>query len=80
MLDSDETFAGQSTDELTSVYGAAIFVFVICWYLAVIFGGALETCMNAVVICGACDEEMFTREQRFMEPDLIELLDAIIEE
>ena len=55
-------------------------MFVVCWFLAIIFGGSLETCMNAVVICGACDEEMFTREQRFMEPDLIELLDAILEE
>ena len=40
----------------------------------------MQACMNTIIICGACDEEMFTREQRFMYVELRDYLDQIYEE
>eukprot|EP00358_Blepharisma_japonicum_P003909 CAMPEP_0202955092 /NCGR_PEP_ID=MMETSP1395-20130829/51464_1 /ASSEMBLY_ACC=CAM_ASM_000871 /TAXON_ID=5961 /ORGANISM="Blepharisma japonicum, Strain Stock R1072" /LENGTH=110 /DNA_ID=CAMNT_0049671271 /DNA_START=1725 /DNA_END=2054 /DNA_ORIENTATION=+ len=40
----------------------------------------MAACMNTVVLCGACDEEMFTREQRFMDHQLQSFLDSVYEE
>lgn len=40
----------------------------------------MQACMDTVILCGAVDEEMFTREQRFMDKQLQGFLDAVYEE
>ena len=74
------TPSGQLTVEVTGVSGSLVFVFVISWFVGEVFGGALEVSLNTVLLSAACDEEMFTREQRFIEADLLEFMDGIGEE
>lgn len=77
---SANTPLGQSTSQLV----APVFIGIICFltsaYVAQIFGGSMQACMNTIIICGACDEEMFTREQRYMYEGLRDYLDKIYEE
>jgi Plasma-membrane choline transporter len=74
------TIAGQLTAELTGVSGTIVFSFIISWFVGEVFGGALEVSLNTVLLSAACDEEMFAREQRFIEADLLEFMDGIGEE
>lgn len=74
------TPTGIHTIEITGVSGPIIFSFILSWFVGEIFGGALEVSLNTVLLSAACDEEMFVREQRFIEPDLLEFMDGIGEE
>ena len=74
------TPSGQLNIELTGLSGPIIFSFVISWFVGEVFGGALEVSLNTVLLSAACDEEMFAREQRFIEADLLEFMDGIGEE
>ena len=60
---------------VVSVAGPSFITLMLCLYVAQVFGGTLEACTNSVLVCSACDEEMFTREQRFVEEDVAEFLD-----
>ena len=55
---------------VVSASGPSFVTLMLCVYVAQVFGGTLESCMNSVLICSACDEEMFTNEQRKMETDV----------
>ena len=70
----------QLTVELTSSISPFIFTLVISWFIGRVFAGALSVSLETVLICAACDEEMFSREQRFIEPDLLDYMDGIGEE
>ena len=70
----------QLTIELTSSISPFIFALVISWFIGRVFAGALLVSLETVLICAACDEEMFTREQRFIEADLLDYMDGIGEE
>jgi len=71
---------GQDTDLLVAPSWLAFYSLIVGWFTAQVFGGSMAACMNTVVLCGACDEEMFTREQRFMDHQLQSFLDSVYEE
>lgn len=80
LLLADRTPAGQDTAALVAPVFVGIVSMLCSAYVAQIFGGSMQACMNTIIICGACDEEMFTREQRYMYKDLQDYLDSIYEE
>jgi Plasma-membrane choline transporter len=77
---STNTPLGHPTSQLVAPVFIWLISFIVCFYVGQIFGGSMQACMNTIIICGACDEEMFTREQRYMYKELIEYLDKIYEE
>ena len=80
LLISDETPRGQSTSLLIAPIFVGLVSCLVCMFVSQIFGGSMQACMNTIIICGACDEEMFTREQRYMYKELQDYLDDIYEE
>ena len=80
LLLSDETPRGQSTSLLIAPIFVGLVSCLVCMFVSQIFGGSMQACMNTIIICGACDEEMFTREQRYMYKELQDYLDNIYEE
>ena len=80
VLLSSTTPFGQPTSDLVAPSFIGIVSFLVSGYIAQIFGGSMQACMNTIIICGACDEEMFTREQRYMYIELRKYLDQIYEE
>ena len=44
------------------------------------FGGAIQSHLDGVILCVAMDDEMFVREQRFMIPKLAVFFDKLAEE
>ena len=80
LLFRNRTFTGQLTIEIVVIVSPVLFTFINCWFIGRVFAGALKTSMNTVLMSAACDEEMFTREQRFIEPDLLDFMDGIGEE
>jgi hypothetical protein len=80
LLLSSETPEGKKTSTLVAPIFVGFVSFLACSYVSQIFGGSMQACMNTIIICGACDEEMFTREQRYMYKELQDYLDDIYEE
>jgi hypothetical protein len=80
VLLSDFTPSGQPTSDLVAPTFICLISLLISAYIAQIFGGSMQACINTIIICGACDEEMFTREQRYMYKELQDYLDQIYEE
>lgn len=80
ILLSNKTITGQLTIQLINPVGPVLLTLITSWFVARVFTGALQTSLNTVLLSAACDEEMFTREQRFMEPDLLDFMDGIGEE
>lgn len=76
----NKTSTGQLTIELVSSISPFLLVFLASWFIGRVFAGALEVSLDTVLISAACDEEMFTREQRFIESDLLDFMDGIGEE
>ena len=76
----NKTFTGQLNIELVSSISPFLLVFIVSWFVGRVFAGALEVSLDTVLMSAACDEEMFTREQRFIEPDLLDFMDGIGEE
>ena len=74
------TVSGQLTIEITGISGPLFFSCILSWFIGEVFGGALEVSLITVLLSAACDEEMFVREQRFIEDDLLEFMDKIGEE
>lgn len=72
--------SGQLNIELTGLSGPILFSIILSWFVGEVFGGSLEVSLNTVLLSAACDEEMFVREQRFIENDLLEFMDGIGEE
>ena len=73
----EKTFTGQETDRLVAQLFIAFFTMILCAYIAQIIAGTMQTTMNTVLMCGVCDEEMFTREQRYIDQDLQNFLDNV---
>lgn len=80
VLLSEFTPSGQPTSDLVAPTFICLISLLISAYIAQIFGGSMQACINTIIICGACDEEMFTREQRYMYKELQDYLDQIYEE
>jgi len=80
LMNQDSTPEGQDTELLVAPIGPAIFAFLVSSFVSQVFGGNIQACLDAVLLCGICDEEMFTRDQRFMEDKLSAFLDNICEE
>jgi hypothetical protein len=76
----NHTSRGQLTIELSSSISSFFYVLVISWFIGRVFAGSLLVSLETVLISAACDEEMFTREQRFIEQDLLDFMDGIGEE
>jgi hypothetical protein len=72
--------SGTLNIELTGLSGPILYTIVLSWFVGEVFGGSLEVSLNTVLLSAACDEEMFVREQRFVENDLLEFMDGIGEE
>lgn len=49
-------------------------------FVAEVFASGMQICLETVLFCAACDEEMFSGEQRFIGSDLQNFLDQIAEE
>ena len=77
---SSYTPKGQPTSNLIAPAFIGLLGLMISGYIAQIFGGSMQACMNTIIICRACDEEMFTREQRYKYDELQDYLDQIYEE
>lgn len=80
ILFQKHSVSGQLNIELTGLSGPILFSIILSWFAGEVFGGALEVSLNTVLLSAACDEEMFVREQRFIENDLLEFMDGIGEE
>lgn len=80
MILTDFMDLGFEKNAVTSRLGPSIFALVISIYVAQIIGGCMEASVSSMIICGACDEEMFSREQRFIEKDFQTALDNVVEE
>ena len=80
ILLSNRTMTGQLTEELIGLGGPILFTFTVSWFIARVYTGAIRVSLNTVLLSAACDEEMFTREQRFVEADLLDFMDGIGEE
>lgn len=80
VLFANRTTTGQLTIELSSAISPVLFTFIISWFIGRVFAGALRVSLNTVLISAACDEEMFSGEQRFIEPELLSFMDGMGEE
>jgi solute carrier family 44 protein 1 (choline transporter-like protein) len=80
LMNQQATINGEDTDTLVSPIGPVVLAFLISAFVSQVFGGNVQACLDAVLLCGVCDEEMFIRDQRFMEDRLIAFLDDICEE
>lgn len=80
LMNQNSTLQGQETDLLVSPIGPALYAFLVSSFVSQVFGGNIQACLDAVLLSGICDEEMFTRDQRFMEDRLSTFLDNICEE
>ena len=72
--------AGEDIDEVMGTFGPAALTFIICGFIAQVFGGAIESSLDGVILCVAMDDEMFVREQRYMIPKLAVFFDKLAEE
>lgn len=80
LLNEGHTFTGMSVKDLSSVTGPMVLGFIASWYVGQVFGGSLDACVATTLLCTACDEEMFSRAQRFVNPELNAILDPISSE
>ena len=80
LLNQSSTMAGHDIDEIMGTFGPAALTFIVCFFMAQVFGGAIESSLDAVILCVAMDDEMFVREQRFMIPKLAVFFDKLAEE
>ena len=80
ILFCNRTTTGQLTSEIVATIAPALFTLIACWFIGRIFAGAITVSLDTVLLSAACDEEMFTREQRFVEADLLDFMDGIGEE
>lgn len=71
------TLTGQLTIELVNPAGPLLFSLIVCWFSSQLFVGTIKTSAVTLLIAAALDEEMFSREQRFMDPELREFLDTL---
>ena len=67
--------AADDPGNVVSASGPSFVALMLCVYIAQVFGGALDSCMNSMLVCSACDEEMFTNEQRHMQEDIADFLE-----
>jgi len=76
LLNNSQTaIAADDPASVVSASGPSFVTLMLCVYIAQVFGGALDSCMNSVLVCSACDEEMFTSEQRHMPEDIAAFLE-----
>lgn len=76
LLNNSQTaIAADDPASVVSASGPSFVTLMLCVYIAQVFGGALDSCMNSVLVCSACDEEMFTSEQRHMQEDIATFLE-----
>ena len=80
LLNEGSTFTGMSVKDLSSVTGPMVLALVATWYVGQVFGGSLDACVATTLLCTACDEEMFSRAQRFAIPELNAILDPLSSE
>lgn len=76
----DQMPNGQLTVEITLQPVILCTSFIVTLFVAEVFAGAMQICLETVLFCAACDEEMFSGEQRFIDRDLQDFLDQIAEE
>jgi len=77
---SEKTLSGQLTVELASPGGVVLVAFVLGHLMAEVTGGTVLVTLNTLLLCAACDEQMFVRDQRYTQDDLKSLLDSVAEE
>lgn len=80
VLLQDSLPSGQLTVELTLQPAICLMAFAVSVFVAEVFAGGMQICLETVLFCTACDEEMFSGAQRFIERDLQDFLDQIAEE
>ena len=71
---------GQLTVEITLQPAICLMAITVSLFVAEVFAGGMRICLETVLFCSACDEEMFSGSQRFIERDLQDFLDQIAEE
>ena len=71
---------GQLSVEITLQPAIGLAALGLSLFAAEVFAGGMEICLETVLFCAACDEEMFSGEQRFIGSDLQDFLDQIAEE
>lgn len=71
---------GRLAVEITLQPAVCFLAFLLSFFAAEVFAGAMETSLKTVLFCASCDEEMFTSDQRFITAELQSFLDQVAEE
>lgn len=75
LLLNQSDFLNISSDHLTSFLSPAVFSLLFCIFISEIVTSSLYSSVEAMSLCIAADEEMFTAEQRFVKDKAKDILD-----
>jgi len=75
LLMTDGSFVGYSSQNLTSFLAPPVFSVVFCIFIAQVACSSFYSAGEAIALCVAADEEMFTADQRFVKDQVQEVFD-----
>lgn len=75
LLLNDDSIFGFSSKNLTSFLAPAVFSVIFCIFIAQVACSSFYAAAEAMALCVAADEEMFTADQRFVKDQVQEVFD-----